>query len=47
MKRVLALEAAVLLELDALAVVDLVLLGDVVASLALGALEGYIDALVA
>ena len=42
--RVLAVPAAVLLELDALAVVDLVLRRDVVAALARLALEGDVDA---
>ena len=46
MDRVLAVPAAVLLELDALAVVHLGLVGDVVATLALGALEGHSDPLV-
>ncbi len=43
---VLAVPAAVLLELDALAVVHLRLVGDVVPALALGALEGHGDPLV-
>jgi hypothetical protein len=43
---VLALPTAVLLEFDALAVVGLVLLGDVVTALAFGALKGDPDALV-
>ena len=44
---VLTLVGAVLLHLQAFAVVDLALHGDVVAALALGALEGHFDPLVA
>jgi hypothetical protein len=46
MGRVDTLERAVLLEFDALTVIELVLHGDVVAALALGALKGDLDALV-
>mgnify|MGYP006949112520 CR=1 FL=1 len=45
MVRVLAIEPAVLLHLDALTVVDLVLHRDVVTPLALLAREGHLDAL--
>ena len=43
---VLAIEPAVLVQFDAFAVIHLGLLGDVVTTLALGALERHFDALV-
>ncbi len=46
MHGVLAIEPAVLVQLDAFAVIHLGLFGDVVTTLALGALERHFDALV-